>query len=103
MNPFTTDHPLAAKSSWFDTHEHPVLSFVCSTLLLTFIFTPIVLVRLYYWAITDIGTEPNPFPQPWWALFWGMVVAFVLSLFGAVPAVLLLRLLSRAWRRRHTF
>lgn len=101
MNPFTTDHPLAAKSSWFDTREHPVLSFVCSALVLGLILTPVVLVRLYYGAISDIGAEPNPFPQPWWALFWGVLIAFVLSLFVALPAVLLLRLLLRRGRRRY--
>jgi ABC-type phosphate transport system permease subunit len=99
MNPFTTDHPLAARSSWFDTREHPVLSFVCSSVVLALMLAPFVLHRLYLYAISDIGAEPNPFPQPWWALFWGSVIAFVLSLFVAVPVVFLFRLFIRRRRR----
>jgi hypothetical protein len=55
MNPFTTDHPLATNSSWFDTREHPRLSFLCSTLLVASLLAPLVLARLYYYAISDIG------------------------------------------------
>lgn len=99
MNPFTTDHPLASKSSWFDAHEHPTLSFLCSTLVLALVLAPLVLVSLYYYSVSDIGAEPNPFPQPWWALFWGSVMAFVLSLACAFPIVSLRRLFTR--RRRY--
>lgn len=101
MNPFTTDHPLSPKTSWFDTREHPTLSFVCSTFVLALILTPFVLYRLYLYAISDIGAEPNPFPQPWWALFWGGLIAFVLSTVAAFPVLLLFRLFSRRWRKRY--
>ena len=100
MNPFSTDHPLAAQSSWFDAREHPVLSFVCSSVVLALVLTPLVLYRLYLYAISDIGAEPNPFPQPLWSLFWGSVIAFVLCLFVTVPVVFLFRLFIR-WRRRY--
>jgi hypothetical protein len=100
MNPFTTDHPLDTQTSWFDTKQHPLLSFVCSTFGLALILTPLVLVRLYYYAISDIGAEPNPFPEPWWGLFMGSVVAFVLSVICAFPFVLVFRLFARRWRRR---
>jgi hypothetical protein len=101
MNPSTTDHPLASRSSWFDTREHPRLSFLCSTLLVALALAPFVLVRLYYYAISDIGAEPNPFLQPWWALFWGSVIAFFFGVCAAIPVVWVGRLLLRAWRRQH--
>jgi hypothetical protein len=96
MNPFTTDHPLAAKPSRY-AQEHPLLSFVCGTLVLALILTPVILCRFYYWAVSDIGAESDAFPEPWWALFWGGVIAFVLSFLFAVPAVLLFRWLLRRW------
>ena len=102
MNVFTTDHPLASQSSWFDTRAHPLLSFVCNTVVLALILTPLVLVRLYYYAISDIGAEPNPFPEPWKALFMGSVLAFAVSLVGAFPVVLLYRLFARKWRAQNT-
>ena len=101
MNPFTTDHPLASKSSWFDSREHPKLSFLCSTLVLALVFALVVLVALYYYSVSDIGAEANPFPHPWWALFWGSVIAFVLSLVCAFPIVLLFRLFARSRSRRN--
>jgi hypothetical protein len=92
MNPFTTDHPLVSKASRFGAKERPMLHFLHRTLALTLIFTPFVLVRLYYYAISDIGAEPNPFPKPWWALFWGSVIAFMLSLVVAVPIMFFISL-----------
>jgi hypothetical protein len=85
MNVFTTDHPLASGSSWFDTKEHPRLSFVCSAVLWAMILTPFVVVRLYNYAISDIGAEPNPFPEPFWALVVGSVLAFTISLVCVSP------------------
>src|SRR5688572_16187688 len=101
MNPFTTDHPLVSESSWFDTKEHPLRSFICSTFVLALMLTPLILVRLYYYAISDIGAEPNPFPEPWWALFMGTVFSLALSLLCAFPVVLLCRLVRQGWTRRH--
>ena len=95
MNPFTTEHPLDSKASGFGAQEHPTPSFLCGTLAVALIFTPFVLVRLYYYAMSDIGAEPNPFPEPWWALFWGIIIAFVLSLVAAVPIIFLYRLFAR--------
>jgi len=101
MNPFTTDHPLASKTSWFDAREHPALSFVCSMFVLALILTPFVLYRLYLSAVSDIGAEPNPFPEPWRALFLGTAIAFLLSLLVALPVVLLFRLVVQRWTRRY--
>jgi hypothetical protein len=94
MNPFTTDHPLASKTSWFDTREHPALSFICSVFVLALVLTPFLLYRLYLYAISDIGAD-DPAPLFWWALFPGSVIAIVLSLFAAFPVVLLFRLRSK--------
>ncbi len=95
MNPFTTDHPLTSRSSWFAKREHPVLSFACSTFVLALVLTPFVLHRLYLYSISDIGAEANPFPEPWWSLFWGSLIAFVLSVMCAIPPILFCRLLAR--------
>jgi hypothetical protein len=100
MNPFTTDHPLASKTSWFDTREHPALSFVCYLFVLALILTPFLLYRLYLCAISDIGAD-DPLPQLVWALSWGSLIAFILSLFAAFPVVLLFRLLAKRRRRRY--
>ncbi len=99
MNPFTTDHPLAAQTSWSDAREYQVRSVIFRTVALAVILTPLVLQRLYDYAVSDIGAEPNPFPQPWWALFWGCLIAFVLSVVGAFPVVVASRLISRRWRK----
>ena len=99
MNPFTTDHPLASRTSRFDMRDHPALSFLGSVFFLALFLTPLILYRLYLYAVSDIGAEPNPFPQPWWALFWGSVIAFVLSVVCALPVVLAYRLFARKWRR----
>ena len=101
MNIFTAEHPMASQSSWFDTKEHPRLSFLCNTFVLALILAPFLLVRLYYYAISDIGAEPNPFPEPWRCFFMGSVLAFGLSVVCAFPAVLVYRLIARRWRRRN--
>jgi hypothetical protein len=101
MNIFTTEHPLASQPSWFDTKEHPLLSFVCSVFVLALTLTPLVLARLYFYAISDIGAEPTQFPEPRWALFMGSVLAFALSLVCAFAVVLAYRVLARRWRRRY--
>jgi hypothetical protein len=102
MNIFTTEHPLDSVPSWFDTKEHPLLSFVCSVLVLALMLAPLVLVRLILYAFSDIGAEPNPFPDPVAALLVGSVLAFALSLVCAIPVVLAYRLLTQTWRRRPT-
>jgi len=101
MNPFTTDHPLASQSSWFDIREHPKLSFLCTAVSVALILAPCILICLYRYVMSDIGAEPNPFPEPWRALLWGGVVAFVIAICAAIPIVWLGRLLRRAWRKRH--
>jgi hypothetical protein len=95
VNPFTTDHPLTANSSSSKKKEHPVLSFVCRALILGLILTPFVLQRLYDYAVSDIGAEPNPFPQPFWALCCAGMIALVLSFVLAVPIVFLHRRIFR--------
>jgi hypothetical protein len=101
MNPFTTDHPLASsKPSWFDSREHPRLSFISNTAVLGLILTPFVLYRLYIYTVSDIGAEPNPFPEPWRALFAGTLIAFAFSVLCAIPVVSLYRFISRKRRMR---
>ena len=63
MNIFTTDHPMASRSSWSDAKEHPVLSIFCSVLLLAPILTPVVIWSLYVSLTTDIGAE-GPISDP---------------------------------------
>jgi hypothetical protein len=75
-----------------------MLSFICSGSGLALILSPLVLVRMYYWFISDIGAEPNPFPNPWRALFFGGAIAFVFSCLIAFPAVILIQWLVRKWR-----
>lgn len=101
MNIFTTEHPLTSQPSWFDTKEHPFLSFVCSVFVLALVFTPLILFGLYSYAISDIGAEPNPFPDPWLALAVGSIYSFTISLVGASLVVLAYRMLARSWRSRH--
>src|SRR5215831_12060088 len=98
MNPFTTDHPLASKSSWFDMREHPRLSFICSTVWVALILAPLALVGLHCYAIDDIGAGPDPFFETLWGLFWASAIAFLFAVCGAVPIVCLCRLLLRTWR-----
>jgi hypothetical protein len=98
VNPFTIDHPLTAKSWDFNFRKHPLLSHVVAGFALALILTPFVLVRLYYWFISDIGCEPDPFPEPWRALFLGGAIAFVFSCLIAFPAVILVQWLVRKWR-----
>lgn len=102
MNPFSIEHPLNSQPSWFDTKEHPVLSFVCSVFFLALILTPIVLVFLYHLAMSDLEgvTTPGPFSfaEIGWFLLVGGVVAFVLSSVCVLPAVLVYRFLLRRWR-----
>ena len=92
MNPFKTDHPLSSKVG---VQVHPTISFFFRTLTLALILTPFVLIRLYYYAIGDIGAEPNPFPRPWWALFWGIVIAFVISSVVAILIASMCRIFAR--------
>jgi hypothetical protein len=63
MNVFTTGYPLTSQPSWFDACAHPFLSFVSNAFVSALILTPLVLVRLYHYAISDIGAEPNLFPD----------------------------------------
>ena len=99
MNIFTTDHPSASQASRLETEEHPWISFACSTCVLALISTPWVLIRLYYWSISNIGAEPNPFPEPWLALAVGGAAAFAVSFLCACPVVFAARLFARHWRR----
>jgi hypothetical protein len=100
MNIFTTDHPMASQSSWFDMKQHPGLSFVCSSFILALFLTPFVLFRLLFWATSDIGAESNPFPEPWLTLGGGLVVAFGVSFICACPIILAYRFLARHWRKK---
>jgi hypothetical protein len=104
MNPFTTDHPLNSDPSWFDAKDHPVLSFVCMVFVLALVFTPVVLLGLYHWVMSDLEgvTTPGPFSfaELGWFLLVGGVVAFVLSLVCAWPVIAVCRFWLRGWRRR---
>jgi hypothetical protein len=63
------------------------------------IFTPLVLVGLYFYFTSDIGAEPNPFPDPWLDLAVGTALSFVIALICASLVALTYRLLARAWSR----
>ena len=93
---FTTDHPLTLQPSWFDRREHPVLSFVCSVLVSTLILTPLILIGLYYYDISDIGAEPDPFPDPLLDFVVGSILSFIISLVCSFFVVLAHRLMTRS-------
>ena len=63
------------------------------------IFTPLILVGLYFYFTSDIGAEPNPFPDPWLDLAVGTVLSFVIGLACASLILLTYRLLARAGSR----
>ena len=63
------------------------------------ILTPLILVGLYFYAISDIGAEPNPFPDPWLDLAVGTALSFVIGLACASLMILTYRLLARVWNR----
>lgn len=97
MNIFTTDHPMNCEASWFDANEYPRLSIVLKVFVVTLILVPIILVRLYYWVMSDVGAN-NPFPEPLLGLVWGLIAAFVLSLPSACAAVLGYRCITHCWQ-----
>lgn len=47
------------------------------------VVTPLILVGVYFYAVSDIGAEPNPFPDPWLDLAVGTAVSFVIALICA--------------------
>lgn len=102
MNPFTTDHPLNSDPSWFDAKDHPVLSFVWVVFVLALALTPVVLFGLYHWVMSDLEgvTTPGPFSFPELGRFLLVagVVAFMLILICALPAVAICGLLRRRQR-----
>ncbi len=61
--------------------------------------TPLILVGLYFYAVSDIGAEPNPFPDPWLDLAVGTALSFVIAIICASLVALMYRLLARAWSR----
>ena len=93
MNIFATDHPMNCDASWFDADEYQRLSLILNILVVTLVFTPLVLTGLYYWVMSDIGA--NSFPQPWRALAVGLVAAFIVSVPCACFAVLAYRFIAR--------
>ena len=99
MNLFTTEHPLNSQPSWFDAQAHPVLSFVCSVFVLALALAPVVLFGLYRWVMSDLEGVTTPgtfsFAELGRFLLVGGVVAFVLSLVCALPAVSVYRFLLR--------
>ena len=102
MDLFTTDNPLTSQPSWFDAKAHPLLSAVCSTAFLALCFTPAILVGLYCYFISDIGAEPNPFPDPWFDLAAGAGLSFIFAILFASVMVMAHRLLARIWTSRGT-
>jgi hypothetical protein len=97
MNVFTTDHPLTLQPSWFDRRVYPFWSFVCSVVVLAVIFTPAILVGLYFWLTSDIGAESQPFPDPWFDLAVGAGISFVVGIICASLVVLIYRCMTRNW------
>jgi hypothetical protein len=101
MSIFTTDHPLTSQPSWFDRRAHPFLSFICSVIIWAVIFTPAILVSLYFYLISDIGAESRPFPDPWFDLAVGIFVSFVIGIFCASLVVSIYRCMTRNWSSRY--
>lgn len=97
MNVFEAEHPLVSHPSRPGKKTRPILTFVCSSVLLAVFFTPFVFVHLYNLAISDIGAEPTPFPEPVRAFIIGVLFAFAISFIAAVPLVLIFRLLKRSF------
>jgi hypothetical protein len=95
MNLFTTDHPLTSQPSWFDVKAHPVLSAVCKIMVIAMALTPLILLGLYNYAISDIGAEPEPFPDPWLSLTIGSLVSFIIGLICASTIVAVYRWFTR--------
>src|SRR5262245_9304225 len=96
MNIFTTEHPLTSQPSWFDTKAHPRLSFVCRAFVLAIAATPIVLIALIHYVMSDLGAETTPSPGPDFSvLVFASVFAFAISLLGAFPIVLIVRMTNR--------
>ena len=101
MNVFTTDHPLTLQPSWFDARAYPVRSFVCRVLFLTLISAPLILAGLYYYDRSEIGAEPDPFPDPYMEFIVGSVLSIALGFIFSFLVVLAQRLLARSWRSRY--
>jgi hypothetical protein len=99
MNPFTTDHPLNAGSSWFDREEYPRLSFVLSTAVLALVLTPPLVLAFCYCALGDKGADPSLSLAPF--AFWASGMAYLLGVFCAIPTIWFWRLLARRWRKRY--
>ena len=100
MDIFTTDHPMTSQPSLFDAKEHPVLSAVCRVIVLALGLTPLILIGLYFYAISDIGAEPEPFPEPGPALIIGSIISFIIGLACAAAIVTAHYWLTRLWRNR---
>ena len=99
MNPFTTDHPLSAGSSWFDREEYPRLSFVLSTALIALVLTPALVLTFCYCAFGDKGADPSLALVP--LALWASGMAYLLGVFCAVPIVWFSRLLTPRRRGRY--
>src|SRR5215469_18046316 len=91
MEVFTTEHPLASRTSW--SERWPKLSFACSTVFLALIFTPCVYGFLLYLQSTDEVqcTDDPPWPQTQSDFIWGISVIFLIGLLCACSLVLLYR------------
>jgi hypothetical protein len=98
MNIFTTDHPLTLQPSWFDRRVYPKLSFVCSVFVLALVLTPVILVGLYYYDMSDIGAEATPLPDSWLDFFIGSIFSFVVGLICSFFFVVAHRLILRFMR-----
>lgn len=98
MDVFTTDHPMTSQPSLFDAKTHPVLSAVCRVIRLAIGLTPLILISLYFYAVSDIGAEPNPFPEPWLTLMIGSIISFIIGLACASTIVSAHCWFTRLWR-----
>jgi hypothetical protein len=99
MNVFTTDHPLVSQPSPFDSKKFPMVSFVCSSLIMALGFLPFVVTFYVYTVFSDaieFGAEYD-FPDSW-TLF--IVEVFGLCLFCSVLFVSAYRLVAWYFRNK---
>lgn len=104
MNPFTTEHPLNSRPSWFDAKAHPSRALAGRGLALALGLTPFTLYGLFYWVVEaeDGVTTPETLTLAglWRFLMVGGAFAFVCSVAIAFLTMGVWRFVKCQWQRR---